>query len=267
MVDSRHLEQEKRYNDARLLLLEIARCPIARRLCDCPKATDPCSPIVSVQKAHWENFQVPEPWNGELVKARILFLSSNPSIDIAEAYPNASSTDSELRDFFENRFAGHWVREGKYPRLKTGNYGSAVKYWSHIWGRASELLNDPKPGVDFVLSEIVHCKSKGEEGVESALSHCTDQYLARLLSCSGARVIVLVGKKTLNLWNKLQLDLPKIPEHDGTDLLRVAGRKRFCVFLPHPAGFERQKKFSERISPSKLNEIRSFLLDKADITC
>jgi hypothetical protein len=261
MAHSRGLEEEKRATDASQLLLEIARCHIAQQHCQNPKVCGPCSAIVSVQKtSRWENFQVPEPWSGDLVKARILFLSSNPSINMAEVYPNASSTDSELRDFFESRFAGHWIRDGKYPRLKTEKYGSAVKYWSNIRGRASELMNDPKPGVDFALSEIVHCKSEREEGVDYALSHCTDRYLERLLSCTGARVIVLVGRKTLNRWNELQLELPKVLDREGTDLQWVAGRERFCVFLPHPAGFEPQKRFSDRVSAAKLNEIRSFLL-------
>lgn len=263
MVSSKSSEEEKRSADASLLLSEIARCPIAKRLCKHPKVGEPCSTIVSTQEASsWDGFQVPEPWSGDLVKARILFLSSNPSINVAETFPKGSWTDAELLDFFENRFAGHWIRDGKYPRLETGTYGSAVNYWSHIRGRASELLNDPRPGVDFVLSEIVHCKSEKERGVEAALSHCTERYLERLLSCSGASIIVLVGRKTLNRWNELQLGLPKVLEREGADLQWVAGRKRYCVFLPHPAGFEPRKRFSERISASKLNEIRSFLLQK-----
>ena len=68
--------------------------------------------------------------------------------------------------------------------------------FAFIWARGKA-----RPGEDFALSEVVHCKSKKEEGVASALSTCSGRYLNELLSCSGALVIVLVGKKALACWN------------------------------------------------------------------
>jgi hypothetical protein len=116
--------------------------------------------------------------------------------------------------------------------------------------------------VDFVLSEVVHCKSRKEAGVQSALPNCAGRYLMKLLSCAGATVVVLVGRKTLRYWNSLLLGLPNVPETEGTDLQEIAGHKRLFIFLPHPASFELQKRFADRISIVKMNEIRSLLRDR-----
>jgi hypothetical protein len=167
-------------------------------------------------------------------------------------------------DFFKGRFQGYWIRDGKYPRNNDGTYGPTVRYWASIRNRATELLigRPAEPGIDFALSEVVHCKSRNEEGVRAALSHCAGRYLNRLLSCSGAIVIVLVGRKTLGYWNSQSLGLPKVPETNGTDFQEIAGRKRLFVFLPHPSGFELRKRLADRISTDKMDQIRSLLRDR-----
>ena len=196
--------------NAKQLLLEIARCEVAQQHWGIRRLKSPCSAIVATQKApSWEGFQVPEPWSGDIVRVPILFLSSNPSVSNTEAFPRGSSGDAAILDFFNGRFDGHWIRDGKYPRNNDGSYGPAVRFWSSIRNRASELLDrSVEPGVDFALSEVVHCKSRSEQGVQSALANCAGRYLKKLLACSGATVIALVGRKTLNHWNSLSLGLP-----------------------------------------------------------
>jgi hypothetical protein len=251
--------------DTQQLLLEIARCDVAATNCEIAGPGGPCSIIVNSQGvANWKEFQVPEPWSGDLVRAPILFLSSNPNISTTEAFPNLSWDDSAILQFFNGRFQGHWIRDGKFPRNNDGTYGQAVRYWSSIRNRASELVigRPAEPGIDFALSELVHCKSRNEAGVQSALSNCAGRYLKRLLSCSGAVVVVLVGRKALDYWNSQSLGLPNVPETEGTDFEEVAGRDRLFVFLPHPASFEVQKRFVDRISPNKMEQIRSLLCDR-----
>jgi hypothetical protein len=246
--------------DAKELLLEIACCKIARSYFDEPVSVHPCSTIIGTQGApSWEYFQVPEPWSGHLLKAPILFLSSNPSISSTEEYPRSSSTEAQLENFFSARFDGHWMRDNR-ARNTDGTYGKKVPYWSSIHGRAAELLGrDARPGVDYALSEIVHCKSMGEVGVTSALNFCAGLYLVRLLSCSGAAVVVLVGKKAFEHWNSLRVDsLPKVPYKEGTEEQEVAGRKRIFLYLAHPSGPE-PKLFRNWVSETRMRYIRSFI--------
>ena len=81
------------------IILEIAKC------CEVEKAklndSHSCNKIVMSQN---DSFQLPEPWNGHLDNAEILFISSNPSIDPNENYPTASWKDEDIVSFFENRF-------------------------------------------------------------------------------------------------------------------------------------------------------------------
>ena len=95
------------------LLHEIVHCDNVQECLVGEKIRHPCYSIVKSQVvSSLESFQVPEPWNGDIVDAPILFLSSNPSISEVEDYP-CWGWDSELiEDFFVHRFGGgkkDWV--------------------------------------------------------------------------------------------------------------------------------------------------------------
>jgi hypothetical protein len=245
------------------LLLEIANCEIARHVLDTSDQHCACSKIVAAQGApDWNGFQVPEPWSGHLGEAPILFFSSNPSISTREAYPKgAGNPKVSLQNFFDSRFDGYWIQHGKQALesdLKT--YGPVVKYWSSIQNRAEELLGrKARPGIDYALSEIVHCKSEREEGVKEALITCANRYMMKLLSCSGAVVLVLVGDKVLNHWNSLRMEgLPQVPQVGGSGLQEIAGRKRVVVYLAAPAG-PKPKLFSHWLTQARILEIRHLI--------
>ena len=92
----------RRAAEADALLLRIARCAeldTAR--------TDSAYPCAKVARAQQPlvpgRWQVPEPWNGDLAGAPLLFVSSNPSYDPKEEFPTAASEDIEIVDFFRNR--------------------------------------------------------------------------------------------------------------------------------------------------------------------
>ena len=178
---------------------------------------------------------------GHLQTARILFLSSNPSISVKEAYPTGPVGDAELVDFFDKRFDGYWVKGGKFaPNNEvtwhaTGNeYGDSVSYWANIRKRAEELISKAVPGVDYALSEVVHCKSIMGAGVKTALPTCGSRYLRDLLACSGAKVLVLVGDKSLDYWGSLapQMGLPGGPVKRGD---RASRDRRETTILRLPA--------------------------------
>jgi len=68
------------------VLESIIHCEILAR---CKAGEDlTCSKVVSVQDVPLSEHQVPEPWTGHLDRARLVFISSNPSIDPREAYPS-----------------------------------------------------------------------------------------------------------------------------------------------------------------------------------
>ena len=247
--------------DVDRLSTEISYCEIARGLVDKPVAGHPCSKIVATQHVHnWNAFQVPEPWSGHLTESPILFLSSNPSISVAETYPTGSCAPSEVTSFFEVRFDGKWVNKKNQSLNADGSYGPVVPYWSCIRNRAAELLGrEAVPGVDYAISEIVHCKSIREDGVLSALKTCASRYLPRLLQFSSALVVVIVGGKALGYWNSLELpSVPHVPERDGTPLVMAFGRERVFLYLPHPAG-PKKKCFVDWVRKEKLNEVQELI--------
>ncbi len=244
------------------LLLAIARCPNATTCLEQDDDGHPCHGIVAKQGADsLKRLQLPEPWSGELTKAPILFVGSNPSISPLEEYPTGAWPDEMLIDFWLNRFAGGarpWTKKGLYTLLRTGEYSQRwVRYWAAVRHRAKELLQRPaRPGVDYCISEVVHCKSRSEYGVREALKECRDRYLSELIAVSGARVIVGLGAIAERAIRN-QFDIPEQERVGGPvehgDLLRI------FAFLPHPNA--RQKHFFEQcLSPPELMRVRKHLL-------
>lgn len=99
------MDEQDKQDDQRELLLEIAGCEIAKERVSLlirnegkkdPNNTHDCDDICKfqydiIQEANGSKqevtkamFHVPEPWNGNLGEAEILFVSSNPSIDLKE---------------------------------------------------------------------------------------------------------------------------------------------------------------------------------------
>ena len=56
-------------------------------------------PMESLKPAE-QGYQVPEPWNGNLEKADILFLSSNPGINVFEKFPRYTGRDKACAPVF-----------------------------------------------------------------------------------------------------------------------------------------------------------------------
>ena len=143
---------------AKDLLLEIAHCPIVKGHFD-GRVSNSCSTIVlSQEKEDLSAFQLPEPWNGDLGHAPILFLSSNPSVGESEKYPiwNKKWSDDQIVDFFAHRFSERekpWVKNELYPLQVSGEYAKDwVRFWASVRARAKELLPDKEkiqPGIDY----------------------------------------------------------------------------------------------------------------------
>jgi hypothetical protein len=223
------------------LLLEIARCRICLR---CKKGQEPpthrCQRVVGVQSGvPLEKHHVPEPWSGHLASAPILFVSSNPSLNPGEDYPQWRWTKAEIADFFENRFGGgrkEWVTDGARSLLADGTRSGSVPFWAGVRNRAGDLLGRPAlPGVDYALVEVVRCKSTKEQGVSEARETCSDLYLRRTVEASGATVVVTLGEKARPTVESIFGGPPRAGTFGPTT---VGGRDRYFASLGHPTSGE-----------------------------
>ena len=112
---------------------------------------------------------------GQLDSARILFVSSNPSIG-DDNHAVGASPDDALWDSHHLAFGGgtrSFILDGIYTTAPTGEKLKKVAYWVAVRARARELIRNAVPGRDYALTEVVHCKSKDEVGVASASEECS----------------------------------------------------------------------------------------------
>jgi len=238
------------------LLLRIARCPNVAEARRSP--LHPCHRIVTSQDVDDALFQVPEPWNGHLSSAPVLFLSSNPSIGDGAEYPRSSWSDQQIEDFFANRFGGGtkpWTVGGNKALLDDGTHAKANKFWSSIRMRAMELYErEVVPGRDYALTEVVRCKSREENGVAEAKFECAGRYLLPTLEASGAAVIVALGA-VAEWWVRRLVSF----EGPLSEVVRLGARERLFAVLPHPNAWRVPKKFSGCLSDTDLIQLREHL--------
>lgn len=260
------------------LLHEITHCPRIQQWFDCPQCDNPCSKIISIQHSRHpdtlDQHQVPEPWSGDIEHAPILFLSSNPAIDEnpsikeREEFPLWSWPPKDIEDFFTHRYTGEhkqWIKNGIYYLQQNGSYSRKyVRFWASVRKRAEELLpkKDVKEGVDYALTEVVHCKSKGEEGVEEALQECATRYLRDVVKLSRAKVIVVLGGPAREaVEGKFKNELKdefRLSNGDAFGPLQIDERQTYIVFLPHPNA-RVARTFKKRLNRETLQALRDFL--------
>lgn len=196
--------------------------------------------------------------------ALILFLSSNPSIEPqgqeTEEYPLWSWGDADIKDYFTNRFGGgrkNWIVNGVRFLRTDGSYSPRhVRFWAFVRQRSIELLQRAVvPGIDYALSEVVHCKSRAEVGVGAALQECTKLYLNRVIASSGAKVIVVLGSIAKSaIANHLSISASK----PVLGPLKIGNRERLITFIPHPNAREKRT-FKTCLSARDLSRLRRVL--------
>jgi len=234
------------------LLLGIARCRnIDRARCS---SSHPCHAIVTSQVTTGEVFQLPEPWNGRLAEAPLLFVSSNPTIGTRAEFPRDTWDDEVIEDFFVNRFGEGmkpWTKGGNRALLADGSHAKANHFWSSIRKRAVELFERAVvPGLDYALTEVVRCKSDAEYGVREAAGECAGRYLLPTFEASEATLIVTLGRVAEEY-------LRKIVKFDGplSSPTMIGGRDRVVAVLPHPNAHEKRT-FLNRFDERDLAELR-----------
>lgn len=254
------------------LALSVARCD------ELASANDPllgeqhpCYKIVRSQDGHSGSFQVPEAWAGNLAQARVVFLSSNPAISagdpaaklpakrFAEKYPTTEWPDTEIADFMVNRFYPEhvWVSNRRHRKVDEAQlaggpvWGSKERYWGWIEKQTNALLGDEVPWFEgAVMTEVVHCKSGNEQGVQEAVSLCSTKHMGRILGATPAKLVVVVGGKAASalraaypdefedkpLFGKHGVDGLPDPGQNIFELV-IGGQRRLICFIKHPSAF------------------------------
>ncbi|MEP7285175.1 MAG: uracil-DNA glycosylase family protein [Chloroflexota bacterium] len=266
---------------------EIIGCPIVQQ-CLNGDNSHPCAVLVNSQEKS-KPFHVPTPWVGNLKDARVLMVSSNPSIDIGELYPAGHLyngdhfvgneewlTEDEVFDYFNNLFKGShykkWVSDRRVLG-KDGKYRQKNRYWGAVQKLTRELLgSDAKLGEDVAITEIVRCKSKRErDGVDQAATVCPERYLEKTLQLSGADVIIFAGKFAVQTFRKRYRDDISVPPNahreghiSGPHRIKSLGtRERYFAFLPHPTGTHGPSNFTalfkDEARYKQLENLRNFL--------
>ena len=183
------------------LFWDIIQCPSSMMACS------QCSPIINIQDKN--DFQVPEPWNGDIEKAQIMVLGLNPALDIAELFPsfdlNNNSwntmcskgqnwTNNYIEDFFEKRYTACCPQCGKqYANINANPVEILSKscvhkraknpYWKTTIAYASAVTKTNCAIKDIVFSDIIHCKSSSSKGcVTTVKNNCVNNYFPKLLS-------------------------------------------------------------------------------------
>jgi hypothetical protein len=205
-------------SDCQKLLLDIAKCKNFINYVDGGEFSNNCRSILESQNDEGiskDNYQVPEPWNGDIENARVLFVSSNPSIDENEIYPTLSWGCHQLVDFFSHRFdeEHHWTRDLCVMVGDTEYANKKVPYWCEINNRMREIYElepssrktqyECKLGAYAAITEIVHCKSKNKNGVCQAIDECATKYLRLILeNAKEAAVVVLIDSDVISYFNR-----------------------------------------------------------------
>ena len=131
-------------------------------------------------------------------------------------------------------------------------------------GRTGEILGQDKkeivPGKDFAMTEIVHCKSRNEEGVEDAEDCCSTLYLERILTISPARVVIVYGARAKRVVNS-RFGSTMNPLRQNLSTLSLGRWSRIVAFLPHPNERGSEKTLAANIGDVGLELIHTHLAD------
>ena len=176
---------------ARKLLLQIARNSELQKVFEALKkgknVQSPYKEIVQNQiNEGVKKMHLPEPWNGHISKAKILVVSSNPSIGVHEDFPTKDWEDDEIIAFFENRFMES--EEGSESNFWKG----IAKYMSWIFPEAEEMTTLEILDKYVAMTELVHCKSKKEIGIKN----CLDLeliFLPKILKEFKGSIVIFIG--------------------------------------------------------------------------
>jgi hypothetical protein len=173
------------------------------------------------------------PWIGDIEKARVLFLSSNPAFTHDEKclryfaekpgeFRTPDGTESSCWEEIQKSLSGYFQTihvAGRALQFETlsGDH-KAIPYWGCIRNNVEQLLPNAvkhrKPLEAYVrmlmshavCMEIVPFRSNRQIGVSEALSTCWEDFTRHILANAAAPIFVLVGEKVKDIFLKLALN-------------------------------------------------------------
>jgi uracil-DNA glycosylase len=204
---------------------------IAFSIANCDNYNDNKENICHDFYAHHNPCHFPEPWNGDIEKARFLVISSNPSYNSGETeYPlyknlTPESWNTSTYYFFMNRLKKHghsnkfWKAIDKWIHWIHGiedssvpNNVESIKEYRKSRLNISNYLND-----EICITNICHCKSTGQQFVYKCVDECAKKHLQNVLSCFNGEFIIVVGaialryKDEIQKYNKAKILIQKHP--------------------------------------------------------
>lgn len=260
----------------------------------------PCHKICSLQYGDIDTMldrQIPEPYNGNPITSKLIFISSNPSIGEIEDNPRVTWNYNDIRDFFNERFypqspdsispyVYHPENSYKYyPRslagkgdikssdMTRGYSKRPVPFWRNAAKIAELLLGKGATLQDCLLTELVHCKSKSEIGVPQAMNTCLERFLGGFLDMitavhkvdSGRQIVAIVtGKKTFDAMNSYadKNNYPKLSKN-GVTVWTVNNREINLIPAKHLSNYvadpDRNGAGFLQISPQEIAHIKSII--------
>jgi hypothetical protein len=243
-------------------------------------SSNPCHKIVQnqISTRQGRSQHIPEPWFGNLENARVLGISSNPSInedhdEKAETFPTIKWTDSQIGDFFINRIGDkdnsfvtfkHPVHNDFLTRCNDGKYRSGTKSetksqptWLAVHNRMSEILGEiADPRENYCLTEIVHCKSKNAAGVKQAASKCMEMWLEQKFEISKAPVVIIFGSHARdNFMSKLRSFPADFGRSQGYSELTPFARAMRDIGIEELGGMRRLVLFNFKNGSKQVQEL------------
>jgi hypothetical protein len=240
------VERNQRWDADRPDILPVPRhvLALARRISTCPLVErsrgdlgilEPCHDVVILgnNPLNAEHRRSPEPWIGHLAQARMLFVSSNPNgLDGSHGANSASPLD-DLSIVLETEFAFDPVGpagpsvQPKYVDLPRTSWEGALVCSRQVFG------TEVRPGYDYAQTEVVHCGSAKQAGVEPALPVCVAMYLTQVLRAAAAPALIVVGAIAQDAFRRF-LDVDVGPNRMWGPR-QLFGRQRVVVAVAHPA--------------------------------
>ncbi len=244
--------------DSKELMMNIVRCGLS-----CADEKSPCHCIWKSQGCrNVSDFHLPEPWNGDIENAKLLFLGINPRLNPGELFPRTGNEwwtkdggvldEDKIEDFFKNRFCSdyEYVRHNNGQAFKVRREGDEYKgtgkgIWQYMHKLARIIVKDDVlPGCGYALSEIVHCKTHDEGGLSaSCYEKCKKEWLEQVFNAARhLEYVVVLGNSAISRVAKL-FSISN-PEKYKWYSVNMFGRSFKVLFGYHSNGLDRKNVIS-----------------------
>ena len=176
-----------------------------------------CAKVLTSQSAVSKgDFHIPEPWNGDICSAKVLFVSLNPGFSRGELFPRFGYlywrsgpifNNSKVEAFFEGRFDLNqpyvtYKNGGHAFKIRMENYSlkSVRGFWTYVFNMARVLIPNADPLRDFAITELVHCKSSKVSFIDPPCYElCMGRYLNKIFSiASNVQYVIFIGGSVRN---------------------------------------------------------------------